>query len=334
MRATTYPHGLLRLGLWLIAVLCVGGLLSGCASGGAVELKGNLDVHDPALAKDGDTWFVYSTGHGTLKDGNIQVRSSTDGTTWRQAGFVWEVEPQWLREAVPGVDNLWAPELYEYGGIWYLYYSASTFGKNASVIALATNTTLDPDDANYEWIDQGPVIESSSADDFNAIDPGITVDGAGTPWMAFGSFWSGIRMIELSWPSGLRADTAEPLHIAEREVPPNAIEAPYLLRHDGYWFLFVSLDNCCAGTDSTYKIAVGRSDSPTGPYVDREGVALAKGDGSLLLESEGDRIGPGGQSVADGIMALHYYDAKLNGQSQLGLIPIAWDDEGWPILTW
>ena len=56
------------------------------------------------------------------------------------------------------MSNLWAPELIEHDGTWYLYYSASTFGSNRSVIALATNTTLDPDDPDYEWVDQGEVL--------------------------------------------------------------------------------------------------------------------------------------------------------------------------------
>ena len=141
-------------------------------------------------------------------------------------------------------------------------------------------------------------------------------------------------MVELAWPSGLRADDAEPLRLADRGAPPNAIEAPYLVEHDGDWFLFVSRDNCCQGADSTYKIAVGRADAPTGPFVDRDGVPLLQDGGTVLLETDGRRIGPGGQSVADGMMALHYYDRDLNGQFQLALVPLGWDAEGWPELHW
>jgi arabinan endo-1,5-alpha-L-arabinosidase len=316
-------------------VLVLAMVVTGCApAGGAWELTGDLATHDPALANDDGTWYVYSTGNGTVADGNIQVRASSDGRTWRYIGEVWEAKPAWLREAVPGVDNLWAPELVEHDGTWYLYYSASTFGRNRSVIALATNTTLDPDDPAYEWVDRGPVVESTPGDDFNAIDPGVATDDDGTPWLAFGSFWSGIRMVELAWPDGLRADDADPLRLADRGAPPNAIEAPYLVEHDGDWFLFVSRDNCCRGADSTYKIAVGRADAATGPFVDRNGVPLLEDGGTVLLETDGARVGPGGQSVADGMMALHYYDRDLNGQFRLALVPLGWDADGWPVLDW
>lgn len=309
-------------------------VLTACAGGGTRELTGDLATHDPALAKDGDTWYVYSTGNGTIADGNVQIRSSADGENWLYEGEVWDDKPDWLGEQVPGVDNLWAPELIEHDGTWYLYYSASTFGKNQSLIALATNTTLDPDDADYEWVDQGAVIASTPSDDFNAIDPGIAVDDDGTPWMAFGSFWSGIRMVELEWPSGLRSDDDEPLRIADRQAPPNAIEAPYLVEHDGDWFLFVSMDSCCQGSDSTYKIAVGRGDSPTGPFVDRDGVPLLEGGGTILLDTDGANIGPGGQSVHDGDMAFHFYNGDLNGQFELAIAPVEWDADGWPSVSW
>ncbi|MWC00327.1 family 43 glycosylhydrolase [Agromyces sp. MMS17-SY077] len=316
----------------LVAVSALG--LTACAPTGARDLTGDLSVHDPALAQDGDTWFVYSTGSAGVADGNVQIRSSSDGEHWVSRGAVWEEQPEWLADAVPGVSNLWAPELIEHDGTWYLYYSASTFGKNRSVIALATNTTLDPDDPRYDWVDRGPVVESASGDDFNAIDPGVAVDDDGTPWLAFGSFWSGIRMVRLAWPDGLRADDEEPLRLADRGTPPNAIEAPYLVQHDGDWFLFVSVDACCQGLDSTYSIAVGRADEITGPYLGRDGTPLLLDGQTTLLAAEGDRIGPGGQSVAGGMLALHYYDARLDGAFQLALIPLRWDAEGWPVVDW
>lgn len=306
--------------------------LSGCAApAGETAVDGDIFTHDPALVagQDGKPWFVYSTGNGAEDDGNIQIRTSPDGVSWERAGQVWEQKPAWLAEAVPGVDNLWAPELYEHDGTWYMYYSASTFGSNRSVIALATNTTLDPKAPGYEWVDRGPVIASEGTD-FNAIDPGIVEDADGTPWMSFGSFHSGIRLVQLQWPDGLRANADQPLLIASRGDVVNAIEAPYILARDGWYYLFVSKGFCCRALDSTYNIVVGRSEQVAGPYLDANGTALLEDGGTPVLDSAGDRTGPGGQSLSNGILAYHFYSAALDGGFRLGLMPLRWED-GWPV---
>lgn len=305
--------------------------LTACAGPQVPELSGDLVAHDPAIVvgQNGDPWFVYSTG-GAAAHGAIQVRRSDDGIAWEYAGTVWKERPGWID---PAVGPLWAPDLIEHDGTWFMYYAASTFGSNHSAIGLATNTTLDPADPAYEWVDQGPVIESVTSDDFNAIDPGIVVDAAGTPWMSFGSFWSGIRMVEVEWPSGLRADPeAEPLRLADRGTPPNAIEAPAIVEHGGEYFLFVSFDSCCKGLNSTYRIAVGRADTVGGPYVDRDGVPLLNGGGTVLLETEGARIGPGGESASNGYLAYHYYDGDAAGAPRLAISRIDWDSDGWPTI--
>jgi arabinan endo-1,5-alpha-L-arabinosidase len=311
------------------ALVAVAAVLVGCS--GAPSLSGYVFVHDPAYVHTDYGDFLYSTGNGQVGDGNIQIRRSDDGASWEHVGEVWKTKPEWLSDAVPGVDNLWAPELYEHDDTWYMYYAASTFGSNRSVIALATNTTLDPADPDYEWVDQGEVIGSEGTD-FNAIDAGIVEDAQGVPWMSFGSFWSGIRMVELEWPSGLRADDAEPLRLADRGTAENAIEAPYIVAHDGWFYLFASRGFCCRGVDSTYEIIVGRSREVTGPYLDRDGVSLLEDGGTVVLGSEGSRIGPGGQSVSNGTLAFHFYDADAAGIPTLGLRQITWRD-GWPTVA-
>ncbi|WP_341977357.1 arabinan endo-1,5-alpha-L-arabinosidase [Microbacterium sp. LWO13-1.2] len=314
-----------------VAVVAVTAALAGCgtAAAAAPQLSGDIFVHDPAYVQTADGEYVYSTGNGQIGDGNIQIRRSDDGASWEYVGEVWASKPDWLSDAVPGVDNLWAPELYEHDGVWYLYYSASTFGSSDSVIALATNTTLDPEDPSYEWVDRGEVISSAGAD-FNAIDPGIVEDADGVPWMAFGSFFSGIHMVQLEWPSGLRAsDADEPIRIADRGLVENAIEAPYIVPHDGWYYLFLSRNFCCKGVDSTYEIIVGRSKSVTGPYLDADGGELLDDGGTVVLTTDGSRVGPGGQSVFEDMLAFHFYDGAADGIPTLGLRPLTWRD-GWP----
>jgi arabinan endo-1,5-alpha-L-arabinosidase len=300
------------------------------------RLTGDLAAHDPALVAgaEGEKWYVFGTGEPGTGGGNIQIRSSPDGKRWTYEGTVWDEIPAWITEAVPGVKNIWAPEIYESNGMYYLYYAGSTWGHNRSVIGLATNKTLDPSDPQYEWVDRGEVFRSEPSDDFNAIDPGVIEDESGTPWLAFGSYWSGIRMVQLDWPSGKVADPdVKPLHIADRKANPNAIEAPYIVENDGWYYLFTSWGQCCQGVDSDYKIMVGRSRDVTGPYVDREGRKLLEGGGTTLLTKTGDRVGPGGQSVSDEIIAYHYYDASAGGAPRLALQPVVWGEDGWPELA-
>lgn len=304
----------------------------------ALPVAGDVAVHDPALVAgaEGEPWYVYSTGDARENAGAIQVRRSTDaGATWEYLGTAWgpSDSPRWAQEAVPGVTNYWAPELYEHDGTWYLYYAASTFGSNRSVIGLRTSPTLDPEDPDYGWVDRGEVWRSEPTDDYNAIDAGIVEDADGTPWMVFGSYWSGIQVVELAWPDGLPVAGDEPQPLASRLSSPHAIEAPYVVPHDGWFYLFVSQDACCQGVDSTYTIAVGRSRDVTGPYLTRDGTDLLVDGGDVLLSTDGDVIGPGGQSVSRGVIAFHYYDGATGGTPTLALRELAWDDDGWPVLT-
>jgi arabinan endo-1,5-alpha-L-arabinosidase len=151
-------------------------------------------------------------------------------------------------------------------------------------------------------------------------------DTSGPPYLAFGSFWSGIHIQTLQWPSGLLApgQTGEPLKLADRFVPPNAVEDAALTYHRGWYYLFVSLDFCCQGVNSTYKIAVGRSRSPTGPYYDRIGTPLTHGGGTVILSELGQQFGPGGPSIAGDFLAYHYYDGTLNGDFRLSIRRIVW----------
>lgn len=329
----------------LVALALLAGTCLGCSAtrepppaavaAVAVPVTGDVGVHDPELVVTEDAWYVFSTGDAKVGDGSPQIRRSRDqGRTWASVGTVWDkgTRPAWAYERVPLVTNFWAPDVTEHDGTYYLYYSASSFGSNTSAIGLTTNTTLDPDDPAYRWTDRGEVIRSGPGDDVNAIDPGVLTAEDGTPWMAFGSFWSGIQLVRLGWPSGKPVAGAEPERIAVKDTDVNPVEAPVLVRQGSFYYLFVSRDLCCKGTDSTYQIAVGRSAEITGPYVDADGVEMAAGGGTVLLTTRGNRVGPGGQSYDDGYLAFHYYDAAAGGAPTLAVRSVAWSEDGWPVV--
>lgn len=298
------------------------------------QLSGRISpVHDPAIIKAGDTYYLFCTATG------IEVRKSTDLVEWKMARppVVFGSVPAWARETI-GATNLWAPDIFYFNDRYHLYYSASTFGSNRSAIGLATNATLDREAEDWGWVDHGPVIESFRTDNYNCIDPNLIIDEDGTPWLAFGSFWSGIKMRRLDYETGMLSTEDETLyHLAMRHVNSGSVEAPFIIRKGGYYYLFVSFDFCCRGVDSTYRVMVGRSEKVTGPYVDRDGVEMLDGGGTQVTFPTERWRGPGHNSILqDGdrdYIVYHAYDARNNGTPTLRIDPLEWDDDGWPFIA-
>ena len=314
------------------------GILLLCLFGGVqaqVPPKSALDssrnIHDPAVIREGETYYLFATGNG------IPIRCSPDLKVWRLCSTVFSVDPAWLFEAVPGVTNLWAPDISYRDGLYYLYYAASTFGSNRSVIGLATNTTLEPDSPDYRWEDRGLVVETHSEDPYNAIDPNAVTDREGRVWLSFGSYWTGIKLIELE-PSTGKSLTNAPLYdLATRPDAPYAVEAPFIVHHAPYYYLFVSYDRCCAGAESTYNVRVGRAQKITGPYLDKAGVLMMAGGGTLLVEGAGRWHGPGHNAVlqektGDKIL-YHAYDGEFAGIPTLRVKALLWRADGWPVVA-
>jgi arabinan endo-1,5-alpha-L-arabinosidase len=299
------------------------------------RMTGDLTpTHDPCMIKQGDTYYVFSTGPSGSDTGLIPWRTSKDLMTWTRRGSVFQTIPKWALDAIPGTRGIWAPDISYFNGQYRLYYAVSTFGSNHSVIGLATNATLDPAAPNYAWQDQGLVIGSDTFDKYNCIDPNHFVDRDGKHWLCFGSFWTGIKIVSLDPATGKPASGAAVQSLACRPQPPDAIEAPFMTEHDGYYYLFVSFDFCCRGARSTYNIVAGRSKDVLGPFLGPDGKDMMHGYGQQVLVGNERFKGPGGQSVLhDGdryYLVYHAYDAQNNGVPTLRVSPIGWTPDGWP----
>jgi arabinan endo-1,5-alpha-L-arabinosidase len=312
----------------------------------AVTLSGDIwGTHDPSVIKAGNTWYVFATGK-TFDGGQFQIRCSTDLHVWKLCGDVFDAIPDWIKKDSPGTQDLWAPDISYEKGEYRLYYAYSLFGKNTSGIALMTNKTLDAKSPEYRWVDHGLVLKSVASDDFNAIDPNYVTDEKGRAWLVFGSFWTGIKMRKLDERTGLLSKKDTTVYsLATRKRPtsgpdqPNlppgweAIEAPFIVHHRGYYYLFVSWDMCCRGAKSNYRTMVGRSKRLTGPYVDQDGVPMMQGGGTPLLAGNQRWVGPGGESVfrqpgGPDIIVFHAYDAHT-GRPALQISTLTWDND-WP----
>jgi arabinan endo-1,5-alpha-L-arabinosidase len=300
-----------------------------------------VSIHDPAMAKEGDTYYLYSSGPG------IMFYTSRDLAHWKLGGRVIPGVPSWAKDVSSRFDGReWAPDITRHDGKYYLYYAVSASGENNSAIGLAVNKTLDPAAPDYQWEDRGIVLQSITGRDlWNAIDPNIIVDEDGTPWMDFGSFWGGIKLVKLDPTWNAIAEPQEWYSLAKRDRSileddrspgPDQIEGPFIFKRGDYYYLFVSWGLCCRGASSTYKIMVGRSRYLRGPYLDRDGIGLAEGGGSLLLKGDNDWAGPGGCSVyaLDGkdYLVFHAYERADNGLQKLRIAELNWDQDNWPFI--
>ena len=309
-------------------------------------------VHDPVMAFEDGIYHIFATGMG------IQQMTSKDRKNWTVLPDpVMTVIPKWTQDSVPGFrHHVWAPDVIKWHGRWWLAYSCSTFGKNGSAIGLFSKKSL----SFPLWEDEGCIVTSQEGrDNWNAIDPNFVIDDNDQPWLVWGSFWDGIQLARL--------DTT--MHIAVGEKPrtiarrynlndpdakaalslnpnppknptsdyagPNAIEAPFIFKHDGWYYLFVSWDYCCQGSKSTYRVAVGRSRTVDGPYLDPKGIDMRFGGGMLFLEGDKKNYEAAGHCAAysvDGqdIFLCHGYSIAHQGASILIQRSIRWTPDGWP----
>jgi arabinan endo-1,5-alpha-L-arabinosidase len=295
----------------------------------ATVLTGEFNwIHDPSrIIKCNGKYYVYYSGN------NILVRTSTDLINWKSEKAVLDRVPEWARKAVPAAtgNHVWAPDIIFLNNKYYLYYSFSTFGSKISVTGLVTSPTLDPTSPDYKWTDQGVVLASTNASDYNAIDPAPILDTQNELWLSIGS-WNrgGIKLVKLDKNTGKPISQPISIGAGQRSGP----EAPYLHYRDGYYYLFQNEGTCCNGMNVTYHIMMGRSKTVTGPYLDKEGRDLAKGGGSSFLSTNGVEIGPGHMGIysEDGIdrFTYHYYDGRSNGVPTMGMQTLVWGVDGWP----
>ncbi len=295
----------------------------------AQENKLSIDsmrTHDPAtLQTHSGKYWLFSTGKGikTVWSSDLENFTSADPV------FAEGTWPEWVNKYVPDFKgHFWAPDVLFFNGKYHLYYSCSSFGKPTSAIGLVVNKTLDPSSQEYQWEDRGEVVTSSIKTDVNGIDPGFLKSKNGRVFLTFGSWHGGIAVGEIDTLSGKFIEPIDLKKIAGGNH--EAWEAPALIQNGNDYFLLVNTGICCKGLESTYQIVMGKSDSPLGPFLDKEGIDLNLGGGSIFLSSAGRIHGPGHFSLSnEGKVGIHYYDTLDHGIPKYKIYELAFKD-GWP----
>ncbi|MGW0064660.1 family 43 glycosylhydrolase [Streptosporangium sandarakinum] len=259
---------------------------------------------DPSVIRGDDGWwYAYGTSD-PLREGEgtrhlLPVSRSRDLVHWTHVGdaFTEETMPSWADTA--GGASLWAPDIRKVGREYRLYYVVTqttvTGEPNDNAIGMATAPT-----PAGPWTDSGaPVVGPrrgpGGAGDFKwTFDPALAVDIDGAQYLVYGSYYGGVLITRLD-ATGRRA-VGEPTMIAI----DNRFEGGYLVRRDGYWYLFASSADCCAGPTTGYSVYAGRSRDITGPYLDRQGVPLntSRAGGTIVIAPNGNRwVGTGHNAV-------------------------------------
>ncbi len=240
---------------------------------------GSHNVHDPAIIKDGDYYYAYSTdvGYGIDVRPGIQVRKSKDLVEWTYAGWVFNSLPAQGSAFITSYggtpfNSLWAPCIVKAGTEYRLYYSLSCSVPRLSVIGLATaSNPLGP------WTERG-IVESSKNDaatQTNSIDPSVIITNAGEHWMVYGSAWDGIYALKLNPATGLALNSGDKgTRIANRGFTGGNyngnIEGADIIYNAALnkYYLFIAYD----WLETKYNVRVMRGDQANGPFYDFNGV--------------------------------------------------------------
>ena len=291
-------------------------------------LKGDLGVHDPVMIMGGDTYYVFGTG--------ISVKTSKDKINWTNAAGVFAKDaplPWWKNDIPEHNGHIWAPDIHYRNGKYHLYYSVSAWMNFNSSIGYATNSTLDNTNPDYRWEDHGQVISfKNGGEGINVIDPNVIVDKNGKVWLLYGSYKSGLRMVELNPETGLLKNENPELI----KLTSHLGEDVFLIKGPNYYYIFASRGRCCAGIESTYQIVMGRSENIEGPYLNKEEESWVDDKYSLFLAGDTSEPGRGHNGIfTEGdstFVVFHAYTRSKNGQSLLNIKPLYMTDDEWPTL--
>lgn len=228
------------------------------------------NVHDPSIIKTTTGFVMYSTdvAMGMASPVGLHKRVSNDLINWTFEGTAFAGAPQEAIDHIRIQDpnfvptSLWAPDIINVGTEYRMYYSLSYFGTTNSWMGLATSQS-----ATGPWVQRGRVLTTSRTHDRNAIDPSIIIDPVtNRHWMAYGSYWTGIYIVELNPATGFILTPGDRgVNIVRRAAA--ALEGAELFFNNGWYYIFVSY----GWLEDTYNIRVGRSRNPQGPYLDFHG---------------------------------------------------------------
>jgi beta-xylosidase len=240
------------------------------------------DHPDPSIIRVGkDFWATCTSSEwGPI----FPLLHSTDLVNWELTGSVFEHRPDWATA------NFWAPEISEYKNHYYVYYVGRKRGGPLTV-AVAT-----ADKPGGPYTDRGPLV---SQDD-GSIDPSAATDENGVRYLIWKEDGNSQQKPTPIFAQRFADDgtklAGEPHELLHNDAAweGGVVEGPFILRRNGWFYLFYSGNGCC-GTGCNYALGVARSrtllgpweKNPANPILAENQTWKCPGHGSIAMDAQG-----------------------------------------------
>ena len=250
--------------------------------------EGQVQAADPHVIESNGKYYLYATNANENGDCSyLQAWSSDDLTNWKHEGICYQpVRNSWC------IDGLWAPEVIERDGLFYLYYCGWSLKNAIHELGVAISSSpVGPFVDFYGINDNGVNVDKNSSafpldlDNNGRNDPIIDaspfIDEDGTPYLYFvqdqyldrndGKHYSTIYVAQLNDDMvSIKYDTITKLIRADQEWEMESSstslwnEAPFVYQKNGIYYLFYSANFYQA---RAYCLGLATSTSPFGPFV-------------------------------------------------------------------
>nr|WP_315158860.1 glycoside hydrolase family 43 protein [uncultured Flavobacterium sp.] len=251
--------------------------------------KNQIYLADPTIFAYKNNYYLYgTTGVRNPKMGDgFMVYSSSDLQKWD--GPAGKSNGLALKKGDAfGDKGFWAPQIFEYQNIFYMFYTANEH------IALATSKSP-----------LGPFINSQKTElksNVKQIDPFVFFDDNGKKYLYHVRLENGNRIFvaELNDDlSSIKSETLTECVSAQsgwedtQNVPWKVAEGPTVVKHKGVYYLFYSANDF---RNPDYAVGYATSSSPLGPWIkstqnpiiDKNKLGInGTGHGDLFADKEG-----------------------------------------------
>jgi xylan 1,4-beta-xylosidase len=276
------------------------------------------DYPDPTVIRVGDEYWAMSTS--SEWGPHYPILHSKDLVNWEIVGSVFSQRPEWA------VANFWAPELAEYKGRYFNYYTARKRGGPLAVAVATADHPAGP------WTDHGPMV----AQEMGSIDAVAFTGEDGKRYLSWKEDGNSRRQPTVMWIQEMNDEgtklLGEPRELIRNDVPWEGavVEGAFFVRHGAYFYMFYAGGACC-GRGCNYAQGVARSKSLLGPYEKNPANPIMAGNelwrcpghGSVVQDKQGRYF-----------LMYHAYSAKdsVYAGRQAMLDEIVFQD-GWPVIN-